>query len=66
MSAWAVEELDERTFATAIPYLATLLVDAVEGGASVGFVLPFTHAEASAWWRELASDVAAGRVVVLL
>ena len=66
MSAWAVEELDERTFATAIPDLATLLVDAVEGGASVGFVLPFTHDEASAWWRDLAPDVAAGRAVVLL
>ena len=64
--AWTVEALSERTFASAIPDLAMLLVDAVEGGASVGFVLPFGHDAASRWWRGLAPEVAAGRIVVLL
>ena len=64
--AWAIEELDTRAFAAAIPDLATLLVDAVEGGASVGFVLPFTYADAAAWWRTLTADVDAGQIVVLL
>ena len=63
---WAVEELNERTFVSAIPDLATLLVDAVEDGASVGFVMPFTHLDATAWWRELAGEIAAGHIVVVL
>jgi ribosomal protein S18 acetylase RimI-like enzyme len=61
-----VSELSPRTFADAIPELAALLVDAVESGASVGFVLPFSLADASAWWRGLTSEVDAGRIVVLL
>jgi GNAT superfamily N-acetyltransferase len=65
-TAWNIEELNERTYASAVPDLATLLVDAVEDGASVGFVLPFTHEDATAWWRNLAGDVAAGHVVVVL
>ena len=32
--------------------LAALLVDAVESGAAVSFVLPFTRLEAAAWWRK--------------
>ena len=65
-ASWAVEELNERTFVSAIPDLATLLVDAVEDGASVGFVTPFTHLDATAWWRELSGDVAVGQIVVVL
>jgi len=65
-AAWAIEHLQEHTFVAAIPDLASLLVDAVEGGASVGFVLPFTHADASAWWRGLTDDVRTGQVIVLL
>ncbi|TMB78264.1 MAG: GNAT family N-acetyltransferase [Chloroflexi bacterium] len=65
-ASWAIHELNERTFVSAIPDLATLLVDAVEDGASVGFVMPFTHEDATAWWRELSGDVAAGHIVVVL
>ena len=36
--------------------LAALLVDTVEGGASVGFLLPLDHDEAAAWWREVLAD----------
>ena len=59
-------ELDARTFDDAIPDLAAILVDAVESGASVGFVLPFSHGEASAWWRGLSEEVAAGHAVVFV
>ena len=52
-----VEELSTRGFADALDELATLLVDSVESGASVGFVLPFTHDDAKAWWRSLIPDV---------
>ena len=36
--------------------LAALLVDAVEDGASVGFLLPLSRADAAAWWREVLPD----------
>ncbi|MFJ7152528.1 GNAT family N-acetyltransferase [Streptomyces sp. NPDC100445] len=44
--------------------LAALLADTVAAGASVGFLAPFTHAEATAWWREREDAVRAGRVAV--
>jgi GNAT superfamily N-acetyltransferase len=62
----AVAELDERGFTAAVDELAALLVDSVESGASVGFLLPFTLADARRWWRSLTPDVAAGRVVVMV
>ncbi|MEE1753895.1 GNAT family N-acetyltransferase [Streptomyces sp. SP18CS02] len=36
--------------------LAALLVDAVDGGASVGFLAPLEAAEAAAWWRAVADE----------
>jgi ribosomal protein S18 acetylase RimI-like enzyme len=36
--------------------LASLLVDTVEGGASVGFLLPLAPDEAATWWREVLAD----------
>jgi ribosomal protein S18 acetylase RimI-like enzyme len=38
----------------AIPQLAAVLADCVQGGASVGFVLPFTAADAEAYWLRAA------------
>ncbi|MFD3660378.1 GNAT family N-acetyltransferase [Streptomyces sp. NPDC058659] len=40
--------------------LAALLVDAVDGGASVGFLAPLETARAAAWWSEVAEEAAAG------
>jgi len=36
--------------------LAGLLVDTVESGASVGFLLPLDHDDAASWWREVLAD----------
>ncbi|MEU2732157.1 GNAT family N-acetyltransferase [Streptomyces griseoviridis] len=44
--------------------LAELLVDTVEGGASIGFLAPLDRQAALAWWRERAEGVAAGRLAV--
>ncbi|MFJ4620930.1 GNAT family N-acetyltransferase [Streptomyces sp. NPDC088812] len=44
--------------------LADLLVDTVDGGASVGFLAPLDRAEAVAWWAARAAGVAAGRLAV--
>lgn len=40
--------------------LAAVLIDCVEGGASVGFMLPLARDRAVAFWRRVAAGVAAG------
>jgi GNAT superfamily N-acetyltransferase len=45
--------------------LIELLVDAVEGGASVNFVLPMTRAKAAAWWDAALASHARGERVIL-
>ncbi|MEU1484747.1 GNAT family N-acetyltransferase [Streptomyces sp. NPDC005752] len=40
--------------------LAALLVESVEGGASVGFLAPLDRTSAATWWRERAAAVEAG------
>ncbi len=46
--------------------LADLLIDCVEGGASVSFMLPLTRERATAFWRRIAAEVAAGRRALLI
>jgi GNAT superfamily N-acetyltransferase len=48
-----------------IEQLASVLVDCVEGGASVSFMSPFSHGEARAFFRKVATSVAAGDTVLL-
>jgi GNAT superfamily N-acetyltransferase len=43
-----------------------VLLDCVEGGASVGFMQPLTRAKAEAFWRRVADDVAAGARILLV
>jgi GNAT superfamily N-acetyltransferase len=45
--------------------LSDVLIDCVEGGASVSFMLPMTRAKADAFWRGIAASVARGERVVL-
>lgn len=49
-----------------IDELADVLIDCVEGGASVSFMHPLTHARAAAFWRRLADEVAAGDRALLV
>jgi GNAT superfamily N-acetyltransferase len=58
--------LDGAAFDAAIPDLAAILADAVAGGASVGFLLPFSPEDAATWWRGLERDVAHGSVLVIM
>jgi GNAT superfamily N-acetyltransferase len=46
--------------------LAALTIDCVDGGASIGFMLPLTHAHAASFWRGVADDVEAGRRALLV
>ena len=43
-----------------IEALADVLLDCVEGGASVSFMLPMTRAKAVSFWRNVAKSVARG------
>lgn len=46
--------------------LATLLIDCVEGGASVSFMLPLSRERAVAFWQQVARQAAAGERAVLI
>jgi len=46
--------------------LADLLLDVVEGGASVGFMLPLPRARAVAYWQGILDSVSRGERVVLV
>lgn len=53
--------LDERQIAG----LAEVLIDCVEGGASVSFLLPLSRAKAGAYWRGVAESAARGERLLL-
>ena len=57
-----LHRVDERQ----LGQLADLLIDCVEGGASVSFMLPLSRERALAFWRRVAADVAAGARVLLV
>jgi GNAT superfamily N-acetyltransferase len=49
----------------ALDQLAAVLVDCVEGGASVSFMAPFSHSDGLAFFRKVAASVASGATVLL-
>ena len=49
-----------------IDELSDVLIDCVEGGASVSFMLPITRATADAFWRSTAASLARGERMVLV
>ena len=60
MAAFAVRRLSTVSDAD-IEGLADVLVDVVEGGASVSFMHPLPRDKAVAFWRGIARDVATGQ-----
>jgi GNAT superfamily N-acetyltransferase len=61
-----IRELDAAEYRAAIPDLATLLVDAVDGGASVNFVAGVTTSEAAGWWSQRIQDVFDGLITAIV
>ena len=49
-----------------IQELSDVLIDCVEGGASVSFMLPIERARAEAFWRGVAADVVRGGRILLV
>jgi GNAT superfamily N-acetyltransferase len=45
--------------------LSALLIDAVESGASIGFMLPIAREEADAYWRDAFGAMSAGSRILL-
>jgi GNAT superfamily N-acetyltransferase len=62
----AIRRLDAGAAAASIEALADVLIDCVEGGASVSFMLPLPRAKALAFWRDVADGVARGERVLLV
>ena len=57
-----VQALDDSE----IDGLADVLIDCVEGGASVSFMLPLARARATAFWRRVANDVVSGERALIV
>jgi GNAT superfamily N-acetyltransferase len=65
IAAVEIISLEAPVADAALDQLATVLVDCVEGGASVSFMSPFSQEEALAFFRKVAGSVAAGDTVLL-
>lgn len=61
-----IRRLDATSVDEVLPELAGLLVDAVEHGASLGFLAPLSMADASGFWRGVRAAVADGNRVLLV
>jgi GNAT superfamily N-acetyltransferase len=62
LSIRRLNTLDETTIAS----LAAVLIDCVEGGASVSFMAPLTRARAENFWRGQVQDVASGERMIFV
>jgi GNAT superfamily N-acetyltransferase len=62
---WSLRRLAAVTD-TQIAGLADVLIDCVEGDASVSFMHPLSHERAAAFWRGVAQGVAAGERALLV
>ena len=55
-----------RVDAADVEALAALMIDVVEGGASIGFMLPLDVARAAAFWRQVGEGVRSGERVLFV
>ncbi len=61
-----IRTLDPHTGAALLPDLAAMMVEAVVGGASIGFMAGFAQADALAWWQGRMAAAAQGEVQILV
>jgi GNAT superfamily N-acetyltransferase len=61
-----VRRLGAAEAAASVPLLAEVLVDCVEGGASVSFMQPMTTDKAKSFWQQVADGVARGERALLV
>ena len=60
-----ISALDAPVADAALDQLATVLVDCVDGGASVSFMAPYSQADGLTFFRKIAATVGAGDTVLL-
>ena len=61
-----IRRVDDHDAQACIPGLADILIDCVEGGASVSFMLPLSRGKAIRFWQNVADSVARGERVLLV
>jgi GNAT superfamily N-acetyltransferase len=61
-----VRRLNAAEAAAAVDALSQVLIDCVEGGASVSFMQPMTAEKANAFWQSVAQGVARGERALLV
>lgn len=66
MSTFTLTWLDATTITAALPYLEAVLCDAVDSGASIGFMLPLDRGEISDYWLGVAQAVIDGKKYLLV
>jgi GNAT superfamily N-acetyltransferase len=62
----SVRRVGPNEAATCVDALAEVLIDCVDGGASVSFMAPLPRERAQAFWRGVAEGVARGERVLLI
>lgn len=65
MNAAEIRRLDAAAAQAAVDELAEVLMDCVEGGASVSFMAPLAREKARAFWQGVAEGVARGERALL-
>lgn len=65
-TGWRVERVTGRTATDAVPALAEVLIDAVEGGASVSFLAPLSRERAVSFWESVVAGVSRGERALLV
>ncbi len=61
-----IEQLDAATAHVALPELRAVLENAVQTGASVGFLLPLAEGELEQYWRGVFNSVESGAKILLV
>lgn len=61
-----VERIEAGDVDAMLPLLADILLDCVEGGASVSFMAPLSRDKALAFWRDVLASAALGERIVLV
>lgn len=61
-----VERVEPRDADAVLPALTEILLDCVDGGASVSFMAPLSPEKAQGFWRGVLASMAAGERIVLV
>ncbi|TCV61782.1 GNAT family N-acetyltransferase [Neorhizobium sp. S3-V5DH] len=56
--------VDAEEARAVLPDLSEILSDCINGGASVGFMLPFEPSDATGYWQEIADAVEKGSIIL--